>query len=98
MPTNPTNQPQTPKNIQLPQETFEQLIKVCKEIKHLVDIHSLDFGYYGELEDVLEVLLDKKHKQEARQAYGGLVEARKSGSEEEGDLARLEYLKRRGVR
>jgi len=85
-------------NVQIPYRTFKQMIAVCEDMKCLIDMHELNFGYYSDLEDIINVLEDKKHKLELRTAYGKYASVSKDGSEAEKFEARIEYLKKRGPR
>ena len=85
-----------PESVKIPYQTFKQMLAICEEMKYVIDIHQLNFGYYSDLEDVLTVLEDKRHSLELRQSYSKLAAANKSGSEDEQINARIEYLKKRG--
>jgi len=87
-----------PSNVQIPYETFKQMMAVCEDMKYLIDIHELNFGYYSDLEDILAVLKDKEHKLEIRGTYGKLIAANKGEGEDIKDETRIEYLKKRGSR
>ena len=86
---------QTPKNIQIPYQTFQQLTKLCQEIKELIIINSLSFDYYSDLEDVISTLKAKQNSLDNRQTYGRLVAANKTDDEDKKTEARIEYLKNR---
>ena len=88
----------TPKNVQIPYQTFETMLKVCEEAKMLVEIHNINFGYYEDLRDVLQVLEAKRDSLELRQLYGNLIDANKRNDRDRQDDARIEYLKKRGLR
>ena len=87
-----------PGSVQIPYQTFKQMIAICEEMKYLIDVHNLNFGYYSDLEDVLNVLEAKKHKLELRQSYGKLAAVNKGTDEEKKHQARIEYLRKRGAR
>jgi len=87
-----------PSNVQIPYEAFKQMIAVCEDMKYLIDIHELNFGYYSDLEDILAVLKDKERKLEIRRAYGKLIAANKGEDEDVKDETRIEYLKKKGPR
>jgi len=86
----------TPKSIQIPYSAFAQLIKICEEMKIAIDIYSINFGYYSDLEDVLRLLHTKQMALERRNAYSKLVVANKEGSLDEQIEARINYLSKRG--
>jgi hypothetical protein len=85
-----------PESVKIPYQTFKQMLVICEEMKYVIDIHQLKFGYYSDLEDVLSVLEDKRDSLELRRAYSKLAAANKNGSEDEQFNARIEYLKKRG--
>jgi hypothetical protein len=88
----------TPKNIQIPYQTLGKLIKICEEMKYTIGINNINFGFYTDLEDVLSVLHAKQESIELREAYGKLASANKGNDEDKKHDARMEYLKKRGVR
>ncbi|MDR2166801.1 MAG: hypothetical protein LBE35_02985 [Clostridiales bacterium] len=84
------------KNVQIPVNSFKQLIKLCEEMKEAILINGIRFDYYSDLEDMLSMLYSKQTSLERRQAYGKFIAANKSGDEVKQTEARIEYLQRRG--
>jgi len=85
-----------PENVKIPYHTFKQMLAICEEMKYVIDIHQLKFGYYSDLEDVMTVLENKRHSLELRQSYSKLASANKGDDENAQIDARIEYLKKRG--
>jgi len=82
---------QTPKNVQIPYDTFLQLLYVLDSI----DLSNHDEIIQMEHEAVLNALREKKNAINARQAYANLISANKTDDESLQFEARIEYLQKR---
>lgn len=80
--------PKKEKQIQIDESLFNDLIWVFESL----DIQRYEEGFREGLESVVERLKSKQNALKARQAYKDLVEANKSGDEEQQTMARMEYL------
>lgn len=81
----------TPKNIQIPYETFKRLLYVMEYI----NLSNYDETFKEEFEGVLDDLKDKQKAIDKREIYSQLINANKDSNEDKKIDARIEYLKKR---